>query len=228
MKSIALILVCSHFFTLAFCQDRPISKSIAISCEPIALISSPNPQLGFQVGTEYRLNKKFSISGDIVFPIPMHGDNASFPGNKFFKTKSEIRYYFPKHWQGLNTYFGLQMNYTYRKFEDQKYGEYFGKKEDTLYYSYDQSKIKSPFLTFTFQAGSEFFIAPHFFIDIYGGLGVRICDTHYYDIVNQQGLPLANYKWYFSIAPTPLWKYDAVKTGLQLNCGLRFLYYFHK
>lgn len=215
------VFLTSYLFTPA---QKPLQKkTLAITCSP-AIQVAPYGQFTVQPGIEYKINEHFSFLTDFAFLLRKKFVDSSTLNRKFLRIKSEIKYHFPEGWKDFKFYLGLQCAYSFRKFDDLNGGSYANAKMDSTY-SFNAASIKSPVFTSTVQMGLEFFLN-HFALSFFQGLGVRVVNTSYSNVVN-----LGRHAFYEPrgpdyIGPTPAHYYNGTVVRGQYNIGVRLAYYF--
>ena len=227
MLKLTLSFTCIAFFPLFMkAQEEPKNKW-TISLSP-AFISSPYLRPAIQPGIEYRIGKKLGILTEVAIATSKMRNDASYSNDRYFRIKSELRYIFSQRKpEKENYYYGLQVSYSYRKWNDLNGGSYF-KKEDRYdsCYTYTSATVSSPIITSSLQLGYCVFLGKHCAIDLSGGMGIRGIITEYSNIENKSKDPYYRPICKIIPSPDPAWWVNGVTWRFHGNLGFRFQYRF--
>lgn len=196
-----------------------------------ALISSPTVSTGFQPSVEIRLNNRVALLTEFTFLLKSYDADSSAFNRKYFKIKQELKYFFNKNPSASVAYYaGLQLAYSFRSFDatsiKYSYSYYDKNLPDSCYFSYSSAHIKSPIFTTTLQLGLESKISKRLSLDMFGGMGLRVVNTSYSDVINRQ------YKTDFiqwrTCSPLgsirPAYQFIGTNYRFQMNIGFRLFY----
>jgi hypothetical protein len=191
-----------------------------------ALVQSPTIHYGAQAGAEYRINDRLSVLTEIAFATGNHQDSSS-RNSKYFRIKPELRYHLFETRRGYKVYTGVQISYSFRKWNDLNGGCYFNKKlyPDTLI-TYNKASINSPILTSSLQLGTLVPISDHFYIDLFIGMGIRMIFTKYSGIENASKDLYNQPVCKIVPAPDPAYWVNGTVSRFHSNFGIRLLYRF--
>jgi hypothetical protein len=144
-----------------------------------AIILTNSPHYGIQAGLGYTISNKLEILTE--FALSAGSKDPTTGNEKYFRVKPELRYL----WMGIKDsryYTGIQLSYSFRKWEDTAGGIYFENRfyEDTVT-GYNSAIVKSPVFTLSPQFGRLVRINDKMFIDLFLGLGIRVIHTSYSD-----------------------------------------------
>jgi len=196
----------------------------AVSLIP-AIVQSPGMHLGFQPGVEYRFNDRLSLLTEIT--LTTKSKDPSFSNSKYFRVKPELRYALRESKRGRNYYTGIQLSYTFRKWENSAGGCYFNNKmwaDSTT--GYDKATINSSIFSCSLQFGTPFSFGKHFSMDVFMGLGVRMIFTGYTNVENVVKHPYMRPTCKIFPAPDPAWYVNGTIKRFHSNMGIRFFYHF--
>jgi hypothetical protein len=225
MLKLTLSFICIAFFS-TFLKAQEQNNKWTISLGP-AFISDPYPRFGIQPGVVYKPGKNLGILTELTVTPKMSTD-PSYSNNQYLRIKSELRYIFSQKKSGReNYYYGLQLSYSYRKWNDLGGGAYFQKEDyyDSSY-SYSSATITSPVITASLQMGYCLFPGKHFGIEIFGGAGIRGVVTEYSNIENKVKGPYYRPICKIFPSPDPAWWMNETSWRFHANLGFRFQYRF--
>lgn len=221
LKKITLFCCLCFLINVVFAQI----KMVKVGLSPAVAIT-PNYSIAIQPSAEFSLSKKIKLLTEFTIPFNNFEKNRDFSGINFFKTKAEIRYHI-KPIKPL--YIGLQMAYTYRKFDAVTKGRFYEKKYyDTVAYLYQSATISSPVLTISMQVGWLIKFFSRFYGDFFLGAGYRNVNTTYSNINGLQKINVDRPKDSFFFSPEPAHQINRIVHRLQVNGGFRLLYQLHK
>lgn len=196
-----------------------------ISLTP-ALVQSPAIHFGIQPGFEFRINDRLFLLTEIAFTTAKDKD-SSYQNSSYFRIKPELRYILPASKHRFKLYTGLQLSYSFRKWDNLDGGCYFNKqlyKDSSI--AYNKASISSPILTSSLQTGALLSVSDHFYIDFFMGLGVRMIFTNYSGIENATKQPYNRAICKIVPAPDPAHWVNGTATRFHSNFGFRLLYRF--
>lgn len=214
----ACLLVCSFL-------SKAQESKWGISFTP-ALVQSPAIHYGIQPGFEFRINDRLSLLTEIAFTTAKDKD-SSYQNSRYFRIKPELRYTLLGSKRRFNMYTGLQLSYSFRKWDDLDGGCYFNKQ---LYndssIAYNKASISSPILTSSLQFGILLSVSDHFYMDFFMGMGARMIFTNYSGIENATKQPYNTAICKIVPAPDPAYWVNGTITRFHSNFGFRVLYRF--
>ncbi len=206
--------------TKLYAQDEnrkyDIKNSLQISVMPLSSYDS-NPR--YRVGLEYIIKSKRSISVDIGYgssDINRESIDDNSVGNNY--SLLEIRPEFKKYLNINNYigfYFGPELFYINMKnrLKDDRFFDY----DEDKTFSFDFANVEMKKYGFHIKGGFKATIANIITFDIYGGIGYRIRNTEYSNIVNQYE---SDYSGIFSSLNNG-YKNQGVSGNLSLALGAR-------
>lgn len=191
-----------------------------------AVINTTQLHYGWQFGAGYQFNDRLELLTEFTINGGQRKDSSSLHSS-YFRIKPELRYFFDGQEKGLNTYAGLQLSYTFRKWKDMSSGVYF---DDEVYKDsairYSSAAINSPVFTSSVQLGTVIPIGNHFSVDFFTGVGLRMINTNYSAIMNASKVYQAPPKCMVLIKPDPAYWVDGTILRIHFNTGMRVLYRF--
>jgi hypothetical protein len=154
------------FLLLSFYLLKAQDSKWAVSFTP-ALVQSPAIHYAVQPGFEYKFNDRLSILTEFAFTTRKDKD-SSFTNGKYFRIKPELRYAIRKSKWGPELYGGLQLSFSYRKWDDLNGGCYFkSKSQQDSSINFTRGTITSPILTSSLQFGIIYSLGDHISIDFF-------------------------------------------------------------
>jgi hypothetical protein len=206
------------------CLAKAQQSKLGVSLTP-AIVQTPWLKLGVQPGIEFRINDRLFLLTEITFVTHGHNDSSS-RNSKYFRIKPELRYTLCEPFPGFKIYGGLQVAYSYRKWDNLNEGCYNIKNENTYKINYTKCSIKSPIFTSSLQVGALIPASKHFYFDFFMGLGVRTIFTDYYNVENASTDAYNTRVCKIFPSPDPAYWVNGTLSRFHSNIGLRFLYRF--
>ena len=213
------------FLFTGILQTRAQDRRWGITFTP-ALAGTTSLQFGIQPGVVYQFNERWQLLNEITFVPSLHKDPSTV-NPSYFRIKPEVRYILTKGIRRTRAYAGLQLAYSFRKWEDTDGGSYF---EEALYEdsatSYSSAKINSPVFSASAQTGLIFRLGKRFRLDMFMGWGVRVINTTYSEVANRGKIYNLRPSCLIFISPDPAYWVNGTVTRVHFDTGLRFIYRF--
>ncbi|HEY2720448.1 MAG TPA: hypothetical protein VGI82_01900, partial [Chitinophagaceae bacterium] len=218
------------FFILPFlccAQKNILPQKLALSITP-SVIPLPGEQpFGIQPGILYQFNSRFSIFTGVTFHTGKKNDpDSSYFNKTYFRITPELRYFLSGSHSGYRSYLGLQFSYSTRNFMS-GYGFYYNHLPGDSVVYYDEAKVKSPILTTSIELGCLISLTRSFMVDCSAGLGIRLIQTSYDEVINPQPSPKMQEIGGFRPFKSPSYYYEGSIQRFHLSWGLRFVYVLH-
>lgn len=190
----------------------------------LEIVPIPPSAISLQPNIEFFISPKLSLLNEISLQLAKndHADSAAF-NKKFFKCKTETRYYFRRLKNGA-LYAALQFAMAKRQFIVGRSSYYYETGSRDSIYTFDRAKVNSPYSTITAQFGGVFKLYDELYIDISLGSGYRMIKTSYSETVNLK--KESEDAWWILIRPMGSYRYAGSLTRPQLNFWTRLNYRF--
>ena len=192
----------------------------AITLAP-ALVAMPDWYLAIQPGMQFQLNQRFSVVGELCFPVIAIKREPNISNQEYFRLRGEFKYYFhPEH---SSSYVSIESSYAFRSFTA-KDGSYFKGKEFDSVYTYQFASVRSPIWITDLRIGREYTLGPNLKLDVFAGMGFRNISTQY---SQQKGIvkevsPVRPYCAIYS-AYNDAWLYEANIFRFNATLGFRLM-----
>ena len=209
---------------LSFKAMKAQESKWSVSFSP-AIVESPALHFGFQPGVEFSFNERLSLLTDVAFAFK--SKNPAFSNSRYLRVKPELRYVLNKGTASVHYFTGLQLAYSYRKWDDLSGGSYFNKRmwADTAI-GYSSATINSAILSASLQFGASITLSDHFSLDLYSGLGIRMIFTKYSNVENAVKDLYIRPSCIIFPSPTAAYVVNGRVQRLHANTGLRLAYRF--
>ena len=211
-------------FVFYFDQTYAQSSEWGVTFTP-AIVHTTSYNAGVQLGGEYRFSNRLGLLTEFTVAIKREPD-ASYPEQRFFRVKPELRYFISKRKKHAGPYAGLQLSYSSRSWKVMD-GSYF---EDEIYedsaITFQSAFVRSPVISSSAQLGTLVKLGEHFCLDFFLGIGARVIHTTYSDVQNTGKFYSLPPKCKIMISPDPAWWVNGTITRVHFNTGIRFLYRF--
>lgn len=220
MKKLLMLSAVLFCFGQTFAQ----SSNWGVSFTP-AIVHTTSYYAGLQLGGEYRFSNRLGLLTEFTVAIKREPD-ASYPEQRFFRFKPELRYFLSGNKTQAGPYAGLQLSYSFRSWKRID-GSYFENKiyEDSAI-TFQSAFIRSPVISSSAQLGVIAELGDHFCLDFFLGIGARAIHTSYSDVQNTGKVYSLPPKCRIMISPDPAWWVNGTITRVHFNTGIRFLYRF--
>ena len=203
--------------TSVSCFSQQTARKISVTAAPAILYN----KLVFQPGIQYS-SKKWAVGGEVS---GLRAKKMSFDKGYWLRFQAEGKR-FLNYEEDVKFYFSFQTAYSIRNFVTNDSGYYyvgsFG--SDTGAY-YSSAKIHSPVLSFAPKFGFELFMGKKWYLDMFGGIGVRYIFTKY----NAQNVRPATFVRGFrdwGYAHESSWRFNNTQSRFHLTTGLRLGFRF--
>lgn len=211
---------------VVFCCNQTFAQSSkwGVTFTP-AIVHTTSYNAGLQLGGEYRFSNRLGLLTEFTVAIKREPD-ASYPEQRFFRVKPELRYFLSGNKTQKGPYAGLQISYSSRSWKAIN-GSYF---EDQIYedsaITFQRAFVRSPVISSSLQLGALATLGDHFCLDFFLGIGARLIHTSYSDVQNSGKVYSLPPKCKIIISPDPAWWVNGNITRVHFNTGIRFLYRF--
>ncbi len=221
MPKLGAIIVIILLIPASLLAQKEIEKRWVLSFSP-GIVPLPGKPLSLQPGVEFFFNAKFSLLNEISLQTGKNKDvDSTAVDKRYFKYKTESRFYITKNKDAIRPYLGLQFTTAKRKFDVNKSDRYYETFQHDSVYIYNKASINSPVKTGTLQLGIASRVYKDFYLDISIGCGFRYVNTEYSSLINLQKIRNVGF---FNVRPISSYRCIGQLTRLQLNPGFKILY----
>jgi len=192
------------------------SAGLAIGITPL-----PDNQASLLPGIEYFIDDRFSVYNEVALHLDKsyHADSAVL-NKKYFRYKAEFRYYFSMF---SYPFLGLQFTTATRKFDIEKGGNYFERKQGDSTWVFDRASVNSPFIATTLQLGTIKRLIKELFLESSIGCGFKVVNTEYKAISN---LRKDRYSGLLNFKPIASYRYIGKNLQCHFTFFMRLSYHF--
>jgi hypothetical protein len=200
-------------------NDKRWTAGMAMGITPL-----PDNQASLLPGIEFFISERFSVYNEIALHLNKnHHADSSVMNKKYFRYKAEGRFYFTSSTIWSRPFIGLQFTTATRKFNIEKGGNYFERKQTDSTWLFDRASVNSPFLTGSLQLGLSKRIAEELFIETSIGYGLKFINTEYNETIN---LRKDRFGGWFAIKPASSYRYIGHTTQSHFTLFIRLFYRF--
>jgi hypothetical protein len=213
------------FIIIAIISVKAQSQHWMMTYTP-AIVQCPEWRIGLQPGFGYRFNSHWETFMECALPVSQTQDSFTI-SNKYFRIKQELRYFLSSSNSALKGYVGIQLLYVNRSWKRNGSGSYFeGKNHNDSVMNFSSANIHSPVFAASVQSGAVLMCSNHFALDGFIGMGVRVINTRYTNVVDPLKAEYVTPKCGNPFSPPAAYTYSGIISRFQLNLGLRLMYVF--
>ena len=196
-------------------QNKRDTGHLYIHLSP-AFLAAHNFYLGLQPGLQYIYNN-WAADAEFAFPLPNSSKN-NLEKDRYRRFGFEVKKYRSKIFATAKRYHSLQLNYALRRIADNNGGYYYDGFSDSVFY-YNKATIHSPVLAIALKTGRTYTFKKPFFLDVFGGIGLRRIFTSYSNVENVRKDRIGRKD--LTLVPPPSHEFDQTLTRFHITAGFR-------